>query len=83
MKTQKCIIRLTFVPESICKASDGDIANGMYLQRYAMDSLLNGEMFSGLDCLWGHANIVTEEDAERAVEQLQNFGISARIITIS
>lgn len=82
MKTLKCIIQLTFVPESIYKGSGGDIDSGMYLRRSAVDSLLKGEMFSGLDCFWGSAEMVPEKDANQARMQLMNFGLTASVITI-
>ena len=82
MKTCNCIIKLTLVPDNIYVATDGDIDKGMYLQRGAVDCLLNGEMFSGLDCMWRYATLIEEEEAKQVVRQLLSFGMVGEIVKI-
>lgn len=80
MKTCKCIIQLEFVPENIIRETDGDIAKGMYLRRSAVDCLLRGEMFSGLDCMWSFASLLPEGIAMQAKQRLFKLGMIGKII---
>lgn len=83
MKTTDCyIIRLDFVPESIVDATDGDIRAGVYLLKRAVYCLLNGQMFSGLDCMMGYANTFNVVEAIKACNQLKELNIIASRIKI-
>lgn len=82
MKTYNSIIQLINVPETISRETNGDIAEGMFLSRDAIESLQNGDMFSPLDCMWSYADIVAEEDVTEIKMQLLERGIMCKIITI-
>lgn len=83
MKTNNfCIILLTFVPENIIRETDGSINNGLYLQRSAVDCLLRGEMFSGLECMSSYASLLPEEIAKKACKRLFELGMGGFIIHI-
>lgn len=82
MKTEDCIIQLSFVPERIFQATNGDIAEDMFLMRSAIESLLEGNMFSELDCRWTIAEQFTEEEADNVIRQLNLHGMCARLITL-
>ena len=80
--TDLYIIRLDYVPQSIIDATDGDIDAGVYLLNGAIESLLNGQMFSGLDCMWGYAHTFNSMAAIKACNQLAAFNIAASRIKI-
>lgn len=83
MKTNDyCIILLTFVPENIIRETEGGINNGMYLRRSAVDCLLRGEMFSGLDCMSSFASPLPEDIAMQACKRLFDLGMGGFIIHI-
>ena len=82
MKTYDSIIQLTYVPETLSRETNGDIAAGMFLCSDAVDALLKGDMFSPLDCLFGCASLIDEEDAFKAIAQLTARGILSKVITI-
>lgn len=80
--TDNYIIRLDYVPKHIVHATDGDIQEGEYLMSGAVECLLNGQMFSPLDCMWGYAHTFNEETAIKACNQLTKFNILASRIKI-
>lgn len=80
--TDLYIIRLDYVPQSIVDATDGDIDAGEYLMSGAVECLLNGQMFSGLDCMWGYAHTFNAVAAVKACTQLAAFNIAASRIKI-
>lgn len=82
MKTYNSIIQLTFVPETLSRETNGDIAEGMFLCSDAVDALLKGDMFSPLDCLYGYASVIDEKDALKAIAQLTARGIVGRVIIL-
>lgn len=82
MKTEMYIIQLSYVPVRIYTATNGDIQEGMFLTRDAIDSLLKGEMFSGLDCRWVHATLLTKEDAEKVQRQLSLLSMVGALIEV-
>ncbi len=82
MKTYNSIIQLIHVPEPVRRETNGDIAEGMILCRDAVESLLNGDMFSPLGCLWSYAEVVTEEDALKIKAQLLEQGFMCKIVTL-
>lgn len=83
MKTNNyCIIQLIFVPANIIQETDGSINNGMYLLRGAVDCLLRGEMFSGLECMSSFASPLPEGIAKKACKRLFNLGMVGFIIHI-
>lgn len=83
MKTTDCyIIRLDYVPEHIVEETNGDIQEGEYLMNGAVYCLLNGQMFSALDCMWGYAHPFNAVAAIKACNQLKKFNILASRIKI-
>lgn len=80
--TDLYIIRLDYVPQCIIDATDGDIDAGKYLMCDAVECLLNGQMFSGLDCMWGYAHTFNAVAAVKACSQLATFNIVASRIKI-
>lgn len=82
MKTTDCLILLTFVPDSIKRNTNGDIDEGMFLTGDAVDSLLKGDMFSGLACMWHYATLISRADAEQAIRQLKQFNIIGEMVKI-
>lgn len=82
MKTYNSIIQLTFVPETLSRETNGDIAEGMFLCSDAVDALLKGDMFSPLDCLYRYASVIDEKDALKAIAQLTARGIVGRVIIL-
>lgn len=82
MKTFNSIIQLTYVPKTISQETNGDIAEDMFLCQGAMDELLNGNMFSPLDCMWSYAQVFDETDALKAKAQLLERGFGCKIITL-
>lgn len=82
MKTNDCLILLEFVPDSIKRNTNGDIDEGMFLTGDAVDCLLKGEMFSGLNCMWHYASLISRTDAEQAIRQLKEFNILGALVKI-
>lgn len=80
--TDLYIIRLDYVPQSIIDATGGDIDAGEYLMSGALECLLNGQMFSRLDCMWGYAHTFNAVAAIKACSQLAKFNIAASKIKI-
>lgn len=82
MKTIKCIIRLDFVPKYLIRETDGAIDKGEFLQLGAVDSLLRGDMFSGLDCMWYQASLLPLSIAKETIQRLLDLNIKGTIIKI-
>lgn len=80
--TDSYIIHLDYVPQHIVEATDGDIQEGEYLMIGAVECLLNGQMFSGLDCMWTYAHPFNAVAAIKACNQLKKFNIIASRIKI-
>lgn len=82
MKTYNSIIQLIHVPESVKRETNGDIAEGMFLCRDTVKSLLNGDMSSPLDCMRCYAEVVAEEDVPIIKAQLLERGFMCKAITL-
>lgn len=79
---KNCIIQLKHVPTNIRIDTSGDIDEGMYLSTAAVEALIKGSMFTRLMCYWSYAGVVSEDDAELACRQLEEFHIVGYVIVL-
>ena len=82
MKTYNSIIQLVYVPEHISQETDGDIAEDMFLCGDAVAALIQGYMFSPLDCMYHYAGVFDESDSAKAKHELLKRGFLCKVITL-